>query len=315
MDSPQDGLSDRLKEICGTESAGQMLARWYFQSPDRAWTTVLQPYLAGLDQISCVRWADRHKLPPLQGIALMLAFLAGSLQRSEWVHYAIVNHLRLLLRSGVTEATLPLAVHSWAALDGFGPEDQGASLPRETLALSLMDLSPRDAIRYGLMALKGGNFSGLRDCGPLLHRFGLTPADGIVDLNAAAALNQAIGSPIEFDVRVVASAACVEVRRLPVRLSEEVSHAPPAFGDGDHYIFNSAGKSVNFRQVDIVSVSDAIFSVDLSKIGQPEFYTIVNGVCISDLSFGVRPFVTEDVEKINLPLMVTADAFSCVDGP
>ena len=307
--SPQDGLEDRLREICGEGSAAELLGRWYWRAAGPGWAAALQPYLAGLDQSACLRFAELHKLPPLRGISLMLAFLAGSRQRTEWVHYALVTYLMALHRSGVREAALPLALHAFMALDGFGADEPAAGSPQEALAASLAEVSPMDAIRHGLQALKAGNINGLRDCGSLLHRRGLVPPSGVFDLASAVALNRAIGSPVSFDDQVVVSADSPAVRRVPRALPDEVIHAAPAFDDS-HYIFAAAGKPMRLHPVDIQIVSGAIFSGNLSKMGRPEFYTIAGNACVSDLSLGTRPFVAERVIELDGPLLVTADAFS-----
>jgi capsular polysaccharide biosynthesis protein len=310
MFSPQDGLLDRLKDICGQKSAADLLTGWFWINSGTCWAAPLRPYLATFDQIGCVQWAEAQKLTPLQGIALMLAFLGTSLQRNEWVHYNLVVYLKMLHQSGVAQAALPMALYSWLALEGFGPEDQGANLPREALAVSLQAISPRDAIRSGLLALRGGNFQGMRDCIPMLQQRGIAPKDGVFDLAAVSILNEKIGSPIEFHTQVAVSTANPSVRQIRCPLVEEVVHQAPAFGDTEHYIFAAAGVPVKLRPVDIVMVEDAVFSADLSKTGQPEFYTIAGNSCISDLSFGVRPFINNFVEQIDRPLLVTADAFS-----
>ena len=248
-------------------------------------------------------------MPPLRGIALMLAFLAGSRQRTEWVQYALVGYLMALRRSGVRQADLPLAMHAFMALDGFSSDDYVAAVPQEALAASLAEVSPMDAIRHGLHALKAGNINGLRECGPLLQRRGLLPAGGVFDLAAAATLNRAIGSPLSFDAQVITSAECPAVRRVPRALPDEVTHALPAF-DASHYIFAAAGKPMRLRPVEVQVVTGATFSGDLSKMGRPEFYTIAGGACVSDLSLGTRPLVTEEVVELDVPLLVMADAFS-----
>jgi capsular polysaccharide biosynthesis protein len=67
---------------------------------------------------------------------------------------------------------------------------------------------------------------------------------------------------------------------------------------------------MRLRPVDIQIVTGAVFSGDVSKMGRPEFYTMAGGACVSDLSLGTRPFVTEAVVELDVPLLVTADAFS-----
>ena len=308
MPSPNDTLEDLLRLVCENKSSEQLLSAWYWEGEHDTWHSGLRLCLIGFDQIACIRFADTCKLPPIRGVALMLAFLAGSAKRTEWVQYKIVQYLAALHCSGVGQAALPLALHACLAIEYFKDDDYIKSGLQGSLAASLSKIAPRDAIYHGLLALKAGNIRGLADCGVALQRLDL-PLVRTGDLVAAVAINEAIGSPLKFDTKAMYSTASSAVRKTPRALPTEIVHQAPEL-DSRHYIFAKAGSPMPLHPIDICRVEDATFSGDLSKLGRPQFYTQVGDTCIADLSLGAQPFVEKSVVDLGAPLFIIDDVFS-----
>ena len=281
---------------------------WAPSEPVRDAITTVRTLVEGLDQIACIQLIDSVRMAPMEAVTLLNACIGQATGPTRWAHFALSHHLGILMRMGVAEARMPLAVHSFLATEGFPTDGYVQSGPRAALAASLAATAPREAVAQGLLATQMGISDALVGVGFAFDALGLPWAPAGLDLLAAGEIAAAIGSP-QLAVEASYADDCDGVSRLPVRPAGEVKHNPP-HGAGSHHVFRGADVPLQLPAMDVFAVNEATYSVDLSKLGRPEYYAASRASWIADLCLGGKPFVDSPMIEVAEPILAMEDRFS-----
>jgi hypothetical protein len=303
-------LVQALRSACAGLTPSAMLEELYWPPsepvPDGV-ATVLN-LVEGLDQIACIQLVDSVRMAPMEAVMLLNALLRQVTGATHWAHFALSHHLGILLRMGVVEARMPLAVHSFLAAEGFPTNEYVQSGPRAALATSLAAIAPREAVAQGLLATRMGIGDALAGVGPAFNALGLPRAAAGLDLLAAGQIAAAIGSP-QLAVEASYADDCDGASRLPGRPAGEVVHSPPQ-GAASHYVFRGAEAPLKVPALDVFAIDEATYSVDLSKLGRPEYYVASLTSWVADLCLGGRPFIESPPIEVEEPVLALEDRFS-----
>ena len=299
-----------VRSACAGHTPAAMLEELYWapSEPVSEGVATIRTLVEGLDQISCIQFVDSMRMAPMEAVTLLTAFLRQATGATHWAHFALSHHLGTLLRMGVAEARMPLAVHSFLAAESFSTDEYVQSGPRAALATTLAVIAPREAVAQGLLATRMGIGDALAVAGPAFDALDMPRAAAGLDLLAAGKIAAAIGSP-QLTVEASYADDCDGVSRLPGRPAGEVVHTPPRDA-ASHYIFRGAEAPLKVPALDVFAVDEATYSVDLSKLGRPEYYVASRAIWVADLCLGGKPFLESPLIEIAEPVLALEDRFS-----
>lgn len=314
--SADHALVAELRACCAGVSARDLLHALYWDRTalGQPWFKALADALAAFDHVRCVHMLERHGVELMPSVVAYLALLSRQRAQSEWAHFHLTQALAKLLRVGVDEARLPLALHAAVAAECFPGNDYVQNMPQALLGASIAPWLPREGIRHALTAVRMGNSLALNDVVDAVERLGLLPPSREkFDLAVARQIDHAIGSPVGFSDAGVHSSQCAAVQSFPVALPKTVTHPAPD-GDSHYYQFRQAGIPLPVDPVQVHKVANARLVCDHTQAGRSEMQVFADGMCLYDLSLGSASSGDEPGHSIEVakPLMVVDDYFSGV---
>ena len=300
-----------VREFCRAKTDSEILSGLFSNKTEESneFPEYLHDALRNYDQNECLAMVTQNKLAPAQAIVLLIAFYRGTLKETQWIGYNIVHYLGIMCKSGTHEAKTPLALHAFMLLNGFSQNLHACSAAHSALVAALASSAPKEAVKHGLLAAQCGNIRVFLHDQEALCRLNLEVPTGILDLATASILNKALGNPLVLTTNIVSAAEVDSVSFTEVEGERNVLWTEPA-GDKFYYLFTQASQPSLKPALSVIKISDALFSVDISKVGMPRFYTFTKGYCVSDLSFGIDPFEVRPYIEIDEPVFVLEDSYS-----
>lgn len=305
-------IIDLVKAYCRSKDEREILAELYgtriLSSMDSLFCRLVE-ILEGMNQYDCVDLLKEEALSSIQSVALLAGFLRKSKKPSQWIFFNIVQNLEVLHKSGIREARLPLAVHASLLIEELPENTHAQCIAHGALLATLGEIAPRAAIRHGLSAAKLGDARTFLSDRTALKNLQVKFPVGTIDLTTAAELSNFVDIPLQQTSNLVHSSQVAGIQKVISDNETEVTYPVPE-GDSFYYLFKVAGKKINKVRSEINIIPDATVSLDLRKAGMPAFY-IANGQnFVTDLSYGMSPFIQEPRYESEVPVFVLEDCFS-----
>jgi hypothetical protein len=262
------------------------------------------------DQIKCLRISERKELNRIESLIILFASLQVLTGDVRWIHWNISKHLDALIDDKSFELRLTLLVHSFLAQVNFADEPSGQTFVNKIIARELVHFAPRDSVLNAIKACISGDISAFRfaqEAASALHL--VDDARGMTSLDQMAMITQKLGVTVNNTTqKLLALRACT--KGIFVKPSTK-TNIPHVFGDCSHYIFKDAGTPLEVPAIKIYEFEDAMFSIDASRAGLTTFYVFTSsGECVSDLSYGFDPFVSDSIDVYDGALAILDDGFS-----
>lgn len=239
--------------------------------------------------------SDKHWL-----VAKIAGLLVIRERQRGWLHFNLATSLNRLAIAGVREARWPAVSHALLALASGGLNDVAKAALQAMLAERLLYPLPRDAAESAAAAQSNGRLIG----SDLLER-----AADLHPEPQRTALRHRFASMLSTNASPERQVAPLGVTDRGVLVMQSVRAFPAPKGDSSHYIFRT--KEYIAPQIQMLEISDAILSADISRPGLTEFYVENSaGELLESVSNGTRPFKVEPTEKLQGTVVLLDDRFS-----
>jgi len=263
--------------------------------------------------VECVQLCEQLAASDIERVCLLSAGLRQTRENTTWLHYTLAHALNCLLLAGLTVARAPCLLHCFLTLMHPISGRENEPLPRAIIAREFAEFAPHDAIREGLEAVLLGYTAPYWSIQTAAQQLNLLPdseSPAAPDILHLKTIAQACGLPILRDTRAVRLASAANVSERTAFNAETRILCIPR-GDREYYVFREAGDPIQLPPIRVHAIPGGTVSFDVSRRGRTEFYVFDgNGYCISDLSYGVTPFISEPRIEVSGPLGVLDDFHS-----
>ena len=306
-----EGIITAVNAFIGDRKAGEVVHGLYHSKDfiaDDALNALAN--LLPIEQIAAVALVDRLNLLPLQTVVILAIVLHKIHTNEGWIHYNLSKHLRRLIDGGIPEAKLPAIIHALLALDGLENSPTAQPFLLSLLARELAPVAPREAIRRGMLATRGGDSGVLHSARDAFDLLGLKAMSGSASISQMLLLAKTLNIGAENVPQVTNVDHAAGLRTVPIEKPERITF-PAAHGDASHYIFAQAEKTVPLPGIAVHTLECATFSIDATARGMEQHYLFDRNMdCVEDLSNGTQPFITESILEYNEPVAILDDRFS-----
>jgi tetratricopeptide (TPR) repeat protein len=281
-------------------------------------TELLARSLAALGELlpersaECVQLCEQLAVSDIERICVLSSALRRIRENTIWLHYNLTDSLNRLMLSGQTIARGPCLLHCFLALMRPTGGRENEPLPRSILARELAAFAPHDAIREGLEAMLLGQAAPYWSIQAATKQLNLLP-DGSEsptepDILYLKTIAQACGLPVMGGVQAIRRADAADIsERTAFDPETRVRRVPR----GDRIYFRDAGNPIELPAIRVYAISGGTVSFDLSRRGRTQFYIFDDrDFCISDLSLGATPFISEQRIDVRGPLGILDDLHS-----
>ena len=286
-------------------------------SPPPEITEQLNTHFAALGELiphkstECVQFCERLALSDIERVCLLSVGLKHARENAVWLHYALAAALNNLLLSGQLLARGPCLLHSFLAIMNSAGGRDNEPLPRSILARELAAFAPRDAIREGLEAMLLWPAAPNDAIQIASRQLNLLPElDGFSepDILHVQAVAEACGLPLLRNLRAVSRLHASDISERTAFEAETRERRIPR---GDSNYFREAGKPIALPAIRVYAIPGGTVSFDVSRRGGTQFYVFDSReFCISELSCGVAPFISEQRIDVKGQLGILSDIHS-----